>query len=148
MECHVRLSLYTDFSLRLLVYLGGSSDGKPISVAKIAEKYRVSTHHMHKVAQGLRKFGYIESVSGRHGGLRLARPPEALCIGEIVEAMEGTGQMADCERGPCALHGACILKGVLDRAERSFIDGLKKYSLADVLRGPTLVRLESLLKAA
>ncbi len=144
----MRLSLYTDFSLRLLVYLAGASDGKPVSVAKIAGKYGVSAHHMHKVAQGLRKLGYIESVSGRHGGLRLARPPEALCIGDIVEAMEGSGQMADCERGPCVLHGACILKGVLDRAERGFIDALKKHSIADVLRGPTLIRLERLREAA
>ncbi len=144
----MRLSLYTDFSLRLLVYLAGSSHGEPVSVAKIAGKYRVSTHHMHKVAQGLRKLGYIESVSGRNGGLRLARPPEALCIGEIVEAMEGVGQMADCERGPCVLHGACILKGVLDRAERAFIDGLKKFSIADVMRGQTVIRLEQLRDAA
>lgn len=144
----MRLSLYTDFSLRLLVYLAGAGKEKPVSVAKIAGKYGVSTHHMHKVAQGLRKLGYIESISGRHGGLRLARPPEALRIGDIVEAMEGSGHMADCERGPCVLHGACILKGVLDRAERSFIDGLKKFSIADVMRGPTLIRLDQLRKAA
>lgn len=144
----MRLSLYTDFSLRLLVYLAGTRNGEPVSVAKIAGKYGVSTHHMHKVAQGLRKLGYIESISGRHGGLRLARPPEALCIGDIVEAMEGTGHMADCQRGPCVLHGACILKGVLDRAERSFIDGLKKYTIADVMRGPTLLRIEHLQNAA
>lgn len=144
----MRLSLYTDYSLRLLVYLAGVRDGKPVSVASIARKYAVSTHHMHKVAQGLRKFGYIESVSGRSGGLRLARPPEALSIGDVVEAMEGSGQMADCGRGPCVLHGACLLKGVLDRAERAFIDGLKKYSVADVIRGPTLVRLENLLREA
>lgn len=146
MEPCVRLSLYTDYSLRLLVYLAGTRDGKPVSVSNIARKYAVSMHHMHKVAQGLRKFGYIESVSGRSGGLRLARPPESLSIGEIVEAMEGSGHMADCTRGPCALNGACLLKGVLDRAERAFIDGLRKYSVADVVRGPTLLRLEQLLE--
>ncbi len=144
----MRLSLYTDYSLRLLVYLAGVDDGKPVSVASIAKKYAVSTHHMHKVAQGLRKFGYVETVSGRSGGLRLARPPEALSIGDIVEAMEGSGHMADCGRGPCVLHGACLLKGVLDRAERAFIDGLRNYSIADVVRGPTLTRLEKLLREA
>ena len=100
----MRLSLYTDFSLRLLVYLA-STDGKPVGAAHIAQRYRVSTHHMHKVAQGLRKLGYIESVSGRYGGLRLAKPANSLRIGEIVEAMEGSGKMADCQRGPCPLNG-------------------------------------------
>jgi len=144
----VRLSLYTDFSLRLLVYLAGVRDGKPVSAGLIADKYRVSTHHMHKVAQGLRKLGYIESVSGRNGGLRLAVPADALRIGDVVEAMEGHGHMADCTRGPCGLHGACLLKGALDRAERGFLDELRKYTLADVIRGPTLIRLEHLLRAA
>ena len=144
----MRLSLYTDFSLRLLVYLAGVQDGKPVSAGLIADKHRVSTHHMHKVAQGLRKLGYVESVCGRNGGLRLAVPADALRIGDVVEAMEGRGHMADCTRGPCVLHGACILKGALDRAERNFLDELRKYTLADVVRGPTIIRLENLMRAA
>ena len=144
----MRLSLYTDFSLRLLVYLAGSTGGQPVAVAEIARKYQVSAHHMRKVAQGLRRLGYVSSVSGRGGGLRLAQPAESLRIGDVVEAMEGTGKLVDCQLGPCMLHGGCVLKGALDRAERGFIDSLKKYSLADVVRGPTLVRLEMLMKAA
>ena len=144
----MRLSLYTDFSLRLLVYLAATGHERPVSAASVAERYRVSTHHMRKVAQGLRRLGYVESVSGRHGGLKLAVPPESLRVGDVVEAMEGMGHMADCRRGPCPLHGGCLLKGALDRAERGFIDELKKYSVADVVRGPTLFRLERMMKAA
>jgi Rrf2 family transcriptional regulator, nitric oxide-sensitive transcriptional repressor len=144
----MRLSLYTDFSLRMLVYLAGNKGGQPVSVAEIARKYRVSAHHMRKVAQGLRRLGYVSSISGRGGGLRLALPAESLRIGDVVEAMEGSGKLVDCHAGPCMLHGGCILKGALDRAERGFIDSLKKYSLADVVRGPTLVRLEMLMRAA
>jgi Rrf2 family nitric oxide-sensitive transcriptional repressor len=144
----VRLSLYTDFSLRLLVYLAAAKEGRPISAARIAQHYRVSAHHMHKVAQGLRRLGYIESVSGRYGGLRLAVPADSLRVGDVVEAMEGSGRMADCRRGPCPLHGGCLLKGALDRAERGFLDELKKYSVADVVRGPTLHRLERIIQAA
>ena len=148
LETFVRLSLYTDFSLRLLVYLAGVTDGKPVSAGVIAEKYRVSAHHMHKVAQGLRKLGYIESLSGRNGGLRLAVPADSLRIGDVVEAMEGRGHLVDCAKGPCALHGACSLKGALDRAERGFLDELRKYTLADVVRGPTVVRLQHMMRAA
>ena len=144
----MRLSLYTDFSLRLLVYLAGTGEGKLVSAAKVAERYRVSAHHMRKVAQGLRRLGYIESVSGRNGGLRLALPPESLRVGDVVEAMEGSGRMADCRNGPCPLHGACLLKGALDHAERLFIDELKKHTVADVVRGPTLFRLERIMRAA
>jgi Rrf2 family nitric oxide-sensitive transcriptional repressor len=144
----VRLSLYTDFSLRLLVYLAGIKDGKPVSAAKVAERYHVSAHHMHKVAQGLRKLGYVHSVSGRYGGLRLAVAAESLRVGDVVAAMEGSGALVDCHRGPCPLHGACALKGALDRAERLFLDELRKYTIADVVRGPTLLRLERIIRAA
>ncbi len=144
----MRLSLYTDFSLRLLVYLAGVRDGKPVSARVVAQKYRVSAHHMHKVAQGLRRLGYVESSSGRNGGLRLAVAAASLRIGDVVEAMEGHGRLVDCDRGPCGLHGACVLKAALNRAERGFLDDLNKYTLADVVRGPTLVRLEQLMRAA
>lgn len=144
----MRLSLYTDFALRALIYLGANRDGKPVSAAQIAARYHVSRHHMHKVAQGLRRLGYVRSISGRYGGLQLALAPERLNIGEVVEAMEGSGRLVDCRRDPCPLHGGCLLKGALDRAERQFMDELKKYTVADVLRGPTLLRLERLIKAA
>lgn len=144
----MRLSLYTDFSLRLLVYLAGVKTGQPVGAAVVAERYKISAHHMRKVAQGLRRLGYVESVSGRRGGLRLAVPADALRIGDVVEAMEGSGGLVDCARGPCALHGACLLKGALDRAERGFLDELKKYTLADVVRGPTLFRLERMMLRA
>lgn len=144
----MRLSLYTDLSLRLLVYLAGVDRSQLISTTVVARKYRVSAHHMRKVAQGLRKLGYVESVEGRGGGLRLAVEPEFLRIGKIVESLEGIGRMADCTGGPCPLNGACLLKGALDRAERGFLEELNKASIADVVRGPTVIRLEKLIKAA
>ncbi|TXH04891.1 MAG: hypothetical protein E6R07_05830 [Nevskiaceae bacterium] len=75
-------------------------------------------------------------------------PAGTLRIGDVVEAMEGSGELADCRRGPCPLHGACSLKGMLDRAEQSFVSELNRYTIADALRGKTLQRLEQLLIAA
>ncbi|MDR3415228.1 MAG: Rrf2 family transcriptional regulator [Nevskia sp.] len=144
----MRLSLYTDFSLRLLVYLAAVPVGKPVGARLIAAKYQVSGHHMQKVAQGLRRLGCIESVSGRNGGLRLAVRPEALRIGDVVEAMEGAGCLVDCAEGPCMLQGACLLKVAMDRAERKFFDELRNYTVADMLRGPTVARLERMMRAA
>lgn len=144
----MKLSLHTDLSLRLLVYLGAAPPGQPLGTAHIAEQLHVSRHHMHKVAQGLRRLGYVGTISGRSGGLRLAIAPDQLCIGDVVEALERSGALVDCRRGPCALRGACLLKTALDGAERVFLNELKKYTLADVLQGPTLVRLERLLLRA
>ena len=148
MESPVRLSLYTDFSLRMLVYLAAAPAGVPVSTSRIAEQFKVSAHHMRKVAQGLRRLGYVESVGGRRGGVRLAIASATLSVGQVVEAVEGIGSLVDCHRGPCSLHGACALQGALSRAERRFIEDLKQYSIADVVRGPTLVRLEHLMRAA
>jgi Rrf2 family nitric oxide-sensitive transcriptional repressor len=103
---------------------------------------------MQKVAQTLRRLGYISSRSGRQGGLALAQPAETVRVGDVVEALEGRGQMADCRRGPCLFHGACALKVALDRAERGFIDELRRYTIADVVRGPMRLQLEGLLRAA
>ncbi|MDB5988295.1 MAG: Rrf2 family transcriptional regulator [Nevskia sp.] len=144
----MRLSLHTDFSLRLLVFLAANVEGKPIGAARIAERFKVSGHHMQKVAQTLRRLGYVTSRSGRQGGLALARPAETVRVGDVVEALEGRGQMADCRRGPCLFLGACALKVALDRAERGFIDDLRRYTIADVIRGPMRVQLDGLLRAA
>lgn len=140
----MRISLYTDFSLRLLAYLASRSDPRPVGVGRIAADFNVSSHHMQKVAQKLRKLGYVQTKSGRDGGLTLAQAPATIRIGDVVEALEGMGKMADCGRGPCVFHGACALKVALDRAERSFINELRGYTLADVVRGPMRLRLAEL----
>jgi len=144
----MRLSLHTDLSLRLLVFLAANVDGKPIGAVRIAARFKVSGHHMQKVAQTLRRLGYVISKSGRQGGMTLARPAEAVRVGDVIEALEGRGQLADCRRGPCLFHGACALKVALDRAERGFIDELRRYTIADVVRGPMRAQLDGLLRAA
>lgn len=140
----MRISLYTDFSLRLLTYLAARSDPKPIGVGRIAADFKVSGHHMQKVAQKLRKLGYVRAKSGRDGGLLLAQAPSAIRIGDVVEALEGLGKMADCPRGPCVFFGACALKVALDKAERGFVNELRGYTLADLVRGPMRLKLAEL----
>jgi Rrf2 family transcriptional regulator, nitric oxide-sensitive transcriptional repressor len=144
----MRISLYTDFSLRLLVYLASRPDARPVGAGRIAADFKVSAHHMQKVAQKLRKLGYVTSKSGRDGGLTLARAPGEIRIGDVVEALEGMGKIADCNRGPCLFFGACALKGALDRAERGFINELRGYTLTDVVRGPMRLKLAELSLAA
>jgi Rrf2 family transcriptional regulator, nitric oxide-sensitive transcriptional repressor len=143
----LRLSLLTDLSLRALMYLAANDGRERVSTAQIAERFGVSKFHLQKAVQALRKLGYVGTTSGRLGGLSLAVPADRIRLGALVEALETIGHLVDCARGPCPLHGACLLKGALDRAERVFIRELDKNSLADVVRSPTAGRLKVLLQA-
>lgn len=141
----MRLSLYTDLSLRTLIYLAGKSDVGPVSTPAIAERYGVSIHHLQKAVNGLRKLGYVRSTLGRSGGLELAVPAHTLKIGSLVAKLESRGCLVDCLRGPCPLAGACLLKVALDSAENAFFAKLDEYTLADMVRGATLRALRRLM---
>ncbi len=126
----MRLSLSTDFSLRLLMYLAAAEDGVWVTSPEVAELVRA---------------GYLEASQGRAGGVRLAMEPAAIRLGTVVAHLEGSGCLVDCMRGPCPLAGRCILKGVLDGAERGFIAALDRYTLADVVAQPTGRALRALI---
>jgi DNA-binding IscR family transcriptional regulator len=87
------------------------------------------------------------STSGRFGGLCLAVPASSIRIGSVVAALESMGHLVNCNKGPCPLDGACLLKLSLDRAERAFFLELGQYSLADVVHGPTADVFDMLLSA-
>jgi Rrf2 family transcriptional regulator, nitric oxide-sensitive transcriptional repressor len=147
LEEPLRLSLQTDLALRSLMYLA-ANDGRPrVSTSHIAQRLCVSKFHLQKAVQVLRRLGYVGSASGRFGGLSLAVPASRIRIGSVVAALESTGHLVNCNKGPCPLDGACLLKLALDRAERAFFLELDQYSLADVVRGPTANMLDMLLSA-
>ncbi len=141
----LRLSLYTDLSLRLLLYLGAVEAGGWTTTPAVARSFGVSLNHLQKVARGLTGAGYIEARQGRSGGVRLARPPAEVRLGAVVAELEGLGCLVECARGPCPLAGRCLLKHALDSAERSFIRELDRFTLADVLAGPTGATLRDLI---
>ncbi|TGD98112.1 Rrf2 family transcriptional regulator [Methylobacterium nonmethylotrophicum] len=142
----MRLSLYTDLSLRLLLYLGAAEGEAWTTTPAVARTFGVSLNHLQKVARGLTGAGYIEARQGRSGGVRLARRPEEVRLGAVVAELEGIGCLVACARGPCPLAGRCILKHALDAAERSFVRELDRYTLADVLAGPTGATLRALIR--
>ena len=90
----MRLSLQTDYALRTLMYLA-VKDGHH-SIADIASAYGISKNHLMKVAQRLTAEGFVDSVRGRSGGLKLAQPPAELNVGAIVRIMEDTGAFVEC----------------------------------------------------
>lgn len=141
----MRITRYTDYALRLLIYLAVDGDAVA-SLAEIADRYAISRNHLAKVARELQQAGYIETVRGRNGGMRLARAPAAIVVGDVVRGMEPDMTLAECFRpaSACVITPACGLKGVLGEALDAFLDVLDRYTLADLVEGP---RREGLMRA-
>lgn len=133
----MRLTLHTDYALRMLIYVATRPDGL-CTVSDVAEAYGLSRNHLLKVAQTLRDIGLVETTRGRAGGIRLARAPEAIGIGALVRATEEAFSLAECmqaESGSCcAISPACRLKGMLHEALAAFLAVLDRYTLADIVR--------------
>ena len=131
----MRLTAYTDFSLRVLMYLALHPDRRP-TIAEIAERYRISKAHLMKVVYQLGVMGYVETTRGKGGGLRLARRLEDVTIGEIVRRTEPDMALVTCfEAGEptCVIAPACRLKGKLGEARAAFLKVLDDCTLAEVM---------------
>lgn len=126
----MRLKSYTDYALRVLMYLAAQPD-RLASIAEIARTYRISHNHLTKVVHDLRKEGYLDAVRGRAGGVRLARPAAAISVGAIVRHTEGTFDLVDC--ASCVIAPACSLTAALHEAHSAFMAVLDRYSLADLV---------------
>jgi Rrf2 family nitric oxide-sensitive transcriptional repressor len=131
----VRLTFHTDYSLRLLMLLALEPDHLH-TIEEVSRRHRVSRNHMMKVAMTLAQGGFVESVRGRGGGLRLARPPAQIGVGAVVRATEDSFDIVECFEqggGGCAITPACRLKGVLHQAVADFLGALDRYTLADLV---------------
>ncbi|ACI51292.1 transcriptional regulator, BadM/Rrf2 family [Gluconacetobacter diazotrophicus PA1 5] len=137
----MRLTLHTDYALRTLIYLGTRTD-RLVSIHEIAQAYGISENHLMKIIHRLGRGGFIETVRGRGGGLRLARAADAIRIGDVVRYTEEDMALVGCMQGddpsapdarPCVLADACRLKGVLGEALGAFTAVLDRYTLADMI---------------
>jgi Rrf2 family nitric oxide-sensitive transcriptional repressor len=138
------LTKFSDYSLRLLIYLGLHRD-RLVSLREVSRAYRVSPHIMVKVVQLLVQQEMIASVRGRNGGLRLNKAPEDINVGRLIRRTEPSWDLVECfdaAANTCPIDGACGLKGALKRAQHAFLGVLDDHTLADFLpRAPALIRL-------
>jgi Rrf2 family nitric oxide-sensitive transcriptional repressor len=134
----MHLTLWTDYALRTLIYLGAKGDGLA-TIAEIAESFDVSRPHLMKVVNRLGAQGYIDTIRGRRGGIRLARPPARIGVGAVIRDTEEDLAVMGClsepgsEPGFCRIEGCCVLRRAFREAMLAFLDVLDRYTLADLL---------------
>lgn len=132
----MRLTVYTDYALRLLMYLA-VKDGGRATISEIADGYGISRNHLMKVAHQLGVAGYVETVRGRGGGLRLARAAESIGLGDVVRDTEPDMALVPCfnpaDRS-CVIGSCCVLRQALQHAAAAFLETLDGYSLADLVK--------------
>lgn len=140
----MRLTNMTDYALRLLMFLAQRPE-RLCTIAEIAGHYAVSEAHMMKITHQLGLAGWIETVRGKGGGMRLARQPQDIGLGEVVRSMEPDFFMVECftSSNSCRLTGDCRLTGVIDGALRSFMQSLDGHTLADILPSADLAATQA-----
>ena len=126
----MRLTQFTDYAVRVMLYLAAHTE-RLCSIGEIAGAYEISDNHLMKVVSKLAAEGYIKSVRGRNGGIRLGRPASEINIGQLIRYTEGHIDLVGCAQ--CKLNGVCNLPGPLDQALAAFFSVLQRYSLADIL---------------
>lgn len=131
----MKLTTQTDYALRVLMQVG-LSEGGLVRIADVARGFDISHNHLMKVVHRLGMLGYLETVQGRGGGLRLAREPESITVGEVVRDFETDTVLVECfdrTTSRCRIQGACVLQRALGHALRAFLETLDSVKLSDLL---------------
>jgi len=133
----MRLTMMTDYAMRLLMYVAQRPE-RLCTIAEVARAYDISEAHLMKVTHQLGLAGWIETVRGKGGGMRLAHRPEDINVGAVVRRMESDFQITECfgMSSRCSLIGSCGLTGILNEALQAFLERLDAHTLADVLPPP------------
>jgi Rrf2 family transcriptional regulator, nitric oxide-sensitive transcriptional repressor len=139
--CYVqtmRLSLHTDYGLRVLMQVACTKDDERITIDDIANAFSISKSHLTKVVQTLAHEGLLHTTRGRSGGLALGRPPSEIRLGHVVRMLEASDALVECQAldGRCVLAPACALRGILEDATAAFFRVLDDATLLDLVRKP------------
>jgi Rrf2 family transcriptional regulator, nitric oxide-sensitive transcriptional repressor len=131
----VRLTLHTDFALRVLIQVG-LNDGELTTINDIAQTFDISKAHLMKVVNDLSQKGYLDTVRGRNGGIRLMREPPDINIGQVVRDTENQLDVIGCleHEGYCPIERVCVLRGALRDATEAFLAVLDDHTLADLIK--------------
>jgi Rrf2 family nitric oxide-sensitive transcriptional repressor len=130
----MKLTRFTDYALRVLIYVGVQDDGR-VTIREISEAYDISRNHLMKVVSDLVRMGYLDARRGPGGGISLARPASEIGIANVIRDMEEDMNLVTCftGEGKCVIQPVCRLKGVLTQALTAYIGTLEAYTLQDLL---------------
>lgn len=136
----MRLTVLSDYSLRVLMYLAARPD-RLSTIQEIASAYAISENHLMKVVHGLAKRGLVETMRGRGGGMRLARPADKIRVGAALRLVEEDQALVQCFSADdgCKITDICRLKRVLSRALQAYNDELDRWTLADLVARPKVL---------
>lgn len=131
----MRLTLHTDYALRVLIFVA-LRGGTLSTISEISDHFGISRGHLMKVVHRLGRAGHLQTVRGKNGGLRLARPPSRLKVGDVVRDMEPEHSVLGCleSSGYCRIERHCVLRGAMRDATDAFFAVLDRYTVADLIR--------------
>lgn len=134
----MRLTQFTDYALRLLIYAAMHAD-RLVTIEETAAAYGISRSHLMKVANLLAREGFLKAVRGRLGGLTLGKPAQEIVLGHVVRATEPDFAMLECfgrEEQTCCLSPECHLRGILGGALQAFMTEMDRHTLQDLASNP------------
>ena len=140
----MQLTKFSDYALRILMF-ADSADGRLVTIDQMSAAYQISRAHLTKVVNRLTRSEFLIAVRGRSGGLKLAKEPSAIRLGDVVRATEPDFEVVECfgTGNACVISGRCKLAGVMADARDQFLATLDDYTLADIALKPRdFVRLE------
>lgn len=129
----MKLTTYTDYGLRALMFMACLRPGTRSSVAEISSYYDISRNHMVKVVVQLVSLGYLHSVRGKNGGITLAKVPQEIRIGQVIRDLENNLDGVDCNSPGCKLVPVCRLTHALKTGMEAFLTAMDEYTLADLV---------------
>lgn len=132
----MRLTQFTDYSLRVLIYLAIHPKER-VTIDQLTQAYDVSRHHIRSVVHNLAKLDYVDSTQGKGGGLALALKPNEISIREVVENTENDFYIVECfnpNGNSCPIEPLCVLKQALSEASKSFLQTLEGYTIEDLIK--------------
>ncbi|ENY72459.1 Rrf2 family transcriptional regulator [Aeromonas diversa] len=132
----MQLTRFTDYALRTLTFLAVQPEDRLSTITEVADTFAISRNHVVKIVHQLGLKGYIETVRGKHGGIRLGRSAVSINLRDVVVDMENILCPAYCKSDNCRLAGGCRVQGILRKAMNAFLDVLGEYTLADAVRDP------------
>jgi Rrf2 family protein len=138
----VHITLHSNYAMRLLMFCALRAD-RVTTIAEVAGRYRISEHHLVKIAQTLAQLGYVETIRGRKGGVRLAKEPTEINVGAVIRELEMRGPLVECHdplTNTCPIAAACRLSRLFAKAQEAFFSVLDGFWLADLVSQPNQLR--------